>query len=163
MKYNSVFWISFFSNRRSNFLLRFWGKKLCSLMWAAFPSVGPLPTVGMLSSPKKKRKVFIHNSRPLNGILVPLRAKWFPKKKKRSSPKIRWPQMETGDPWRLCGLSKNNNKVFNHNSGPPNGIRGSSTTKEISHHTTLGPLWWAPKMLFHGLLHTHGPGADCPL
>ena len=22
---------------------------------------------------------------------------------------------------------------------------------------------WAPKMLFHGLLHSHGPGADCPL
>ena len=50
-------------------------------MWAAFPSVGPLPTVGMLSSSKKKRKVFTHNSRPLNGILVPLTAKWFPKKK----------------------------------------------------------------------------------
>ena len=35
----------------------------------------------MLSSPKKKRKVFTHNSRPLNGILVPLTTKWSPKKK----------------------------------------------------------------------------------
>ena len=34
----------------------------------------------MLSSPKKKRKVFTHNSRPLSGILVPLTAKWSPKK-----------------------------------------------------------------------------------
>ena len=43
--------------------------------------MGPLPTVGMLSSPKKKREFFTQNSRPLNGILVPLTAKWFPKKK----------------------------------------------------------------------------------
>ena len=80
MKCNSVFCIAFFSDQRSNFLLRFCAKKLCSLMWAAFSSVGPQPTVGMLSSPKKKRKVFTHNSRPLNGILVPLTAKWSRKK-----------------------------------------------------------------------------------
>ena len=76
----------------------------------------------MLSSPKKKRKVFTHNSRPLNGILVLLTAKWSPKKNdlylklgdlkwkpgtldgyvaspkitKRSSTIIRGPQMESG-------------------------------------------------------------------
>ena len=98
-------------------------------MWAAFPSVGPLPTVGMLSSPKKKRKFFTHNSRPLNGILVPLTVKWFPKKKgfhpkfgdlkwkpgtldgyvaspkitKRSSTKIRGLQMESGALRQLRG------------------------------------------------------------
>ena len=35
----------------------------------------------MLSSPKKKKKVFTHNFRPFNGILDPLTAKWSPRKK----------------------------------------------------------------------------------
>ena len=84
----------------------------------------------MLSSPKKKKKVFTHNSGPLNGILVPLTAisglrkkkdlhpkfgdlKWkrgtldgyvvSPKITKRSSTIIRGPQMESGALRRLSG------------------------------------------------------------
>ena len=103
----------------------------------SFPSVGPKPTVGMLSSPKKK-KVFTHNFRPLNGILVPLTAKWSPKKKVFTRNLV----ISNGNrgPLTAMWLSKNNKKVLNHNSGPPNKIRGSSTAKGISHHTTLGPL-----------------------
>ena len=37
---------------------------------------------------QKKKKVFTHKSGPLNGILVPLAAKWSPKKKKDPHPKF---------------------------------------------------------------------------
>ena len=114
----------------------------------------------MLSSPKKKRRVFTRNFWPLNGILVPSTAKRSTRKKvfTRNSVTLNG----TGDPKRLCGLSKNNKKVFHHNSGPPNKIRGSSTAKGISCHTTLGPLWWAPKCSFMDSYTPMGPGQINP-
>ena len=91
-------------------------------MWA------PSRPLGCCRLQKRKKKVFTHNSGPLNGILVPLTAKWstendlYPKFgdlqwkpgtldgyvvslkiTKKSSTIIRGPQMESGALRRLSG------------------------------------------------------------
>ena len=62
-------------------------KKALQFDVGSIPQCGPLADRWDVVVSKKKRTVFTHNSRPLNGILVPLAAKWSPKK--RSSPEIR--------------------------------------------------------------------------
>ena len=66
--------------------------------------------------------------------------------------------METGNPWLLCGLSKNNKKIFNHNSGPSNGTQGSSTAK-CTLTTPPWDLFDEPlKCLFKGSYTAMGSG-----
>ena len=47
----------------------------------SFPQCGPLADRWDVVVSKKEKKVFTHDSGPLNGILVPLTAKSYPKKK----------------------------------------------------------------------------------
>ena len=71
-----------FSRSTVKLLVEILSEKALQFDVGSFPQCGPLADRwDVVVSKKKRRKVFTHNSRPLNGILVPLTAKWSPKKK----------------------------------------------------------------------------------
>ena len=72
---------SLFFRSTVKLLVEILSEKALQLDVGSFPQCGPLADCRGVVVSKKKKKVFTHNSPPLNGILVPLTAKWSPKKK----------------------------------------------------------------------------------